>query len=276
VAAPTSPVPPFHIVQHNINSYIAMSSFYSGTHNFLARVAPVTSHLNINLLRALSDSHFDPQIIDLLHFGFPLDLEKSNFIPSSKIKNHSSSLQFSTAVLALMTAPKDGCKRPVIVDLSFPSIHEQSVNSSVSNSHYVGTPFNLKLPTIDTVSQVLTLVGNNVKILDLAQAFRQLSLDPFDVKYLGLYWKDQFYVDTAVPFGYCHGTLCIQRVTDLIRHILFKHYGVLVLNYIDDIIGIAPNSVADVHFKIILNLLNFWVLFYQILKQFLLQKSLHV
>jgi hypothetical protein len=48
----------------------------------------------------------------------------------------------------------------------------------------------------------------------------------------------------------------MQRVTDLIRHILFKHHGVLVLNYIDDIIGIAPDSVADVHFKITLNLLN--------------------
>jgi hypothetical protein len=129
---------------------------------------------------------------------------------------------------------------------------------SVSNSHYVGTPFNLKLPTIDTVSQVLTLVGNNVKIfkVDLARAFRQLNLDPFDVKYMGLYWKDQLYVDTAVPFGYRHGTLCVQRVTDLIQHILFKHNGVLVLNYIDDIIDIAPDSVADVHFKITINLLN--------------------
>jgi hypothetical protein len=159
-----------------------------------------------------------------LHFGFPLDLEKSNFIPSSKIKNHSSSLQFPTEVnnylseeikvgtilgpfrdlpfpdlhcSPLMTAPKECCKRRVIVDLSFPSIHEQSVNMSVSNSHYVGTPFNLKLPTIDAVSQVLTLV-------DLAQVFRQLNLETFDVKYLGLYWKDQFYVDTAVPFGYRH------------------------------------------------------------------------
>jgi hypothetical protein len=45
------------------------------------------------------------------------------------------------------------------------------------------------------------------------------------------------------------------RVTDAIRYILYKQ-GVFVLNYIDNIIGIAPNDVADVHFKITLNLLN--------------------
>jgi hypothetical protein len=157
-----------------------------------------------------------------------------------------------------MTAPKDGCKRRVIVDLSLPSVHQHAVNMSVSNSNYLGTPFSLKLPTIDTLSQALTIVGNNVKIfkVDLARAFRQLNLDLFDVKYMGFYWRGQFYVNTAVPFGYRHSTLCMQRVTDLIRHIIFTHYGVLLFNYIDYIIGIAPDDVADSHFKITLNLLN--------------------
>jgi hypothetical protein len=127
-----------------------------------------------------------------------------------------------------MTAPKDGCKRRVIIDLSFPSVHQHAVNMSVSNSYKLRTSFTLKLPTIDTISQALTIEGNNVKIfkVDLAQAFRQLNLDPFDVKYMGLYWRGQFYVDTAVPFGYGHGTLCMQRVPNLISHILFTYYGV--------------------------------------------------
>jgi hypothetical protein len=47
----------------------------------------------------------------------------------------------------------------------------------------------------------------------------------------------------------------MQRVTNLIRHILLKQ-GVFVLNYIDNIIGITPDDVANVHFKITLNLLN--------------------
>jgi hypothetical protein len=156
-----------------------------------------------------------------------------------------------------MTAPKDGNKRRIIVDLSFTSGQTYAVNTTVSKTHYVGTPFSLKLPTVDSICQVLNVLGKNVKIfkIDLARAFRQLHVDPFDIKYLGLYWRGAYYVDTAMPFGYRHGTQACVRVTDAIRYILSR-MGVFVLNYIDDIIGIAPDNVADVHFKITLNLFN--------------------
>jgi hypothetical protein len=73
----------------------------------------------------------------------------------------------------LMTAPKDSTGRRIIIDLSFPSPQNQAVNISVSKSTYVGTPFKLKLPTIDNICQVLNNVGKNVKILKigLARAF---------------------------------------------------------------------------------------------------------
>jgi hypothetical protein len=54
-----------------------------------------------------------------------------------------------------MTAPKDGNKRRIIVDLSFPSPQNQAVNISVSNNSYVGTQFSLKLPTTETICQAL-------------------------------------------------------------------------------------------------------------------------
>jgi hypothetical protein len=79
-------------------------------------------------------------------------------------------------------------------------------------------------------------------------------VDPFDVKYLGLSWL-AYYVDTSVPFGCRHGTLACVRVTDLIRYI-FSCMGILVLKYIDDIIGIAPNDLADSHFQLTLSTLN--------------------
>jgi hypothetical protein len=62
-----------------------------------------------------------------------------------------------------MTAPKDGSKRRVIVDLSFPSPSGHAVNLSVNKNSYVGTPFSLKLPTVDIICQVLNIVGSNVK-----------------------------------------------------------------------------------------------------------------
>jgi hypothetical protein len=91
--------------------------------------------------------------------------------------------------------------------------------------------------------------------VDLARAFRQLHVDPFDVKYLGLSWQGAYYVDTSVPFGCRFGTLACVRVTDLIRYIL-SCMGILVLNYIDDIIGIAPNDLADSQFQLTLSTLN--------------------
>jgi hypothetical protein len=77
-------------------------------------------------------------------------------------------------------------------------------------------------------------------------------VDPFDVKDLGLSWRGAYYVDTSVPFGCRHGTLACVRVTDLIRYIL-SCMGILVLNYINNIIGIAPNDLTDTHFQLTLS-----------------------
>jgi hypothetical protein len=156
-----------------------------------------------------------------------------------------------------MTAPKDGSDRRVIVDLSFSSAQRQAVNASVSKSIYAGMPFSLKLSTVDIICQALNIVGQKVKIfkVELARAFRQLHVDPFDVKYLGLCWWGAYYVDTSVPFGNRQGTLACVCVTDLLRYILSSK-GILDLNYIDDIIGIAPDDVANLHFSKTLQVLN--------------------
>jgi hypothetical protein len=112
---------------------------------------------------------------------FPL-IWKNNFKPTSFTKNHSSSTQFPDKVdiyfaeeiqfgsilgpftdplfldlhcSPILTGPKDGSKRQDIIDLLFPTVHNQSVNMSVSKFQYVGTPFSFKLPTVDTKCQVL-------------------------------------------------------------------------------------------------------------------------
>jgi hypothetical protein len=65
-------------------------------------------------------------------------------------------------------------------------------------------------------------------------------VDPFDIKYLGLSWQEQFYVDVLVSFGYRNGTLACVWITDAIRYI-FATKGIFALNNIDDLIGIAPD-----------------------------------
>jgi hypothetical protein len=87
-----------------------------------------------------------PKILDVIQYGFPLELDKSSFLPNLAFTNHGSALQFPVevdfyfreethfgAILGLfldppfpdlhcsplMTAPKDGNKRRIILDLSF-------------------------------------------------------------------------------------------------------------------------------------------------------------
>jgi hypothetical protein len=45
------------------------------------------------------------------------------------------------------------------------------------------------------------------------------------------------------------------QVTNAIRYILATK-GIFVLNYIENLIGIAPDAVADSHFQLTINLLN--------------------
>jgi hypothetical protein len=91
--------------------------------------------------------------------------------------------------------------------------------------------------------------------VDLARAFRQIPLDPLDAAYVGIHWQGVDYIDTAVPFGWRHGSAACQRITDAIRYIL-KKYGVTIVNYIDNLIGISPVHDADRAFKLTLNMLQ--------------------
>jgi hypothetical protein len=170
----------------------------------------LASHINIKLFGELLQGFHDTQILDLIQYGFPLDLDKSSFLPNLAVTNHGSANQFPAAVDSylseeiqfgailgpfldppfqdlhyspLMTAPKDGNKRCIIVDLSFTSGQTYAVNTTVSKTHYVGTPFSLKLPTVDSICQVLNVLGKDVKIfkIDLARAFRQLHVDPLNI-----------------------------------------------------------------------------------------------
>jgi hypothetical protein len=132
------------VIQSNINSYLSVQNFYTSFPNYISKVAPVP----IKLLGELSQGFHDLQILDLIQYGFPLDLDKSSFIPNLAVTNHGSALQFPAEVDTyfreethfgamlgpfldhpfpdlhcnpLMTAPKYGNKHRIIVDLSFPS-----------------------------------------------------------------------------------------------------------------------------------------------------------
>jgi hypothetical protein len=190
-----------------------------------------------------------------------------DFTPSANTKNHSSadkypadiqkyidkevtagalrstdfkSFQFRH-VSPLMSRPKEGSSRRVILDLSWPKGQGLSVNSCVLTDSYLDSKFILKLPTVDTITKIINSFNTKVLLfkIDLARAFRQIPLDPLDAAYLGIHWAGKDYIDCFLPFGWRHGSAACQRITDIVRFIL-KKQNVTVVNYIDDLIGIAP------------------------------------
>jgi hypothetical protein len=55
----------------------------------------------------------------------------------------------------VMTRPKEGTKHRVIVDLSYPYEYGRSVNSVTRADMYLETAYIMKLPTVDTICDLI-------------------------------------------------------------------------------------------------------------------------
>jgi hypothetical protein len=104
--------------------YISIQSFYSGLPNFISKVAPVASHLYFQLLGELSQGFHDTQILDLIQYGLPLDLDKSSILPNSAIINHGLALKFPAAVNTYFRSETQfGAMLGPFLDPPFPDLH---------------------------------------------------------------------------------------------------------------------------------------------------------
>lgn len=255
----------------------------SNTPNCLFPQMNIPTNLNIPLWENLLHKYRDHQLVYYLKYGFPLDLNKSlEFHPTTRIDNHKTAQAHPRSVIKyldtetklgailgpfknppiqdlhcspMLTRPKQGTdNRRVIVDLSWP--HGNSINDSINDSTYMGTLFKLKFPSVDNITErIVKLKGNCLLYkIDLQRAFRHLKLDPRDINSTGLQFENQYYVDTAIPFGYRHGSACMQRLTDSLRWIMHKK-GFFVMNYIDDLIGCDEPSLAIQGFEYLKSLI---------------------
>ena len=90
-------------------------------------------------------------------------------------------------IIYMMTRDKGNAPhRRVIIDLSFPQ--RCFVNSGVLKDIYLKTPFILKLPTIDYITQQAKALGRGCKLykVSISRAFRLIKLDPLEYNLLGL------------------------------------------------------------------------------------------
>ena len=197
-------------------------------------------------------------MVNLIQFGFPLGIGDRQQLNRQYVTNHSSATNFSKEVQEfinteiqhgallgpfpapphdqfhcspMMTRPKDGNKRRVIVDLSY---GEATVNGVTIRNSYEDTEFNLQLPSLDHVLyQVFRLNHPKLVKADISRAFRNVPIDPRDAIKCDITFQNQFYVDKFLVFGSVNGTMKSQNISDAIRHML-RQDGMVVWNYIDD------------------------------------------
>lgn len=147
----------------------------------------------------------------------------------------------------LQTVPKDGSKRRVVLDLSFPP--GTSINDGIPKDSFLDEPFRLTLPrSADFVDLIMDKgPGCFLYKKDLKRAYRQIPIDPKDYIFLGYHWHDLLYFDLVLPFGLRSATQACQRTTNAIAYVFRSAYHHECVNYIDDFGGVEATYDDALH-----------------------------
>ena len=251
----------------NIDACLQIVSIIKDTKqpNYKCARFHIKSGLNIKACEYHLDGYPDKWILQYLRFRLHLSLTENVQLDSEHVTNQYSALAYPEAVTEylfnkvrlgailgpfdkigskdihcspLLTRPKDSDKRRFILGLSYP--RGMSLNDIVNISLVDDNAFALKLTSIDNIIQDIR--NNEDPMLfkvDVARAFRNLRLDLVNCIKLGIKWKDQYFIDKAITFGWVHGTAAFQLCSDIIAFIM-KISGVTLHCHIDDYITIFP------------------------------------
>ena len=79
--------------------------------------------------------------------------------------------------------------------------------------------------------------------VDIQKAYRIVPIHPADRRFLGIRWRDKYFVDLALPFGLRSAPGIFNTVADLLEWILQNQYGVKdLLHYLDDYFTLGPTG----------------------------------
>jgi len=79
--------------------------------------------------------------------------------------------------------------------------------------------------------------------IDLKDAFRLIPVHPADWNLLAIYWKQQFFVDTCLPFGLRSAPCLFNRFTNTIHWTLENNYNIPhILHFLDDFLTARPTD----------------------------------
>ena len=143
---------------------------------------------------------------------------------------------------------KDSTEKRIILDLSFPD--SLAVNEGIDKSQYLGVKIDWRLPTVDTLAQLMIDkgVGSLLFKRDLKRYYRHIFVDPSDAVKLGYYIDDLVYIDSMLPMGMTSSCYIAQRVSSIIPYIM-KQRGYSTVNYINDFGGVNTPDKASFAFE---------------------------
>ena len=110
-----------------------------------------------------------------------------------------------------------------------------SINHGIPVNEYLGSPIDLRLPTIDIMSDRVRDLwpGCLMNKLDLSREYRELHLDPLDWPLMSIKHEEKIYLDVCPPFGLRTSAMMMERTT-MVASYFHGLYGFLSRPYIDD------------------------------------------
>ena len=138
----------------------------------------------------------------------------------------------------LIPKPHQPGKWRLIVDLSHPTEH--SVNDAVYPKWC-----SLEYASLHQAASIILSLGRGVQLakLDVASAYRIVPVHPDDRPLLGMKWKGELYIDTALPFGLRSAPKIFTAIADGLQYILQEQGSCELLHYLDDFLFMgAPGS----------------------------------
>ena len=128
----------------------------------------------------------------------------------------------------------------LIVDLSHPK--GSSVNDGISPALC-----SLHYSSVDEAVRRALALGEHTQLakFDLESAYRVVPVHPTDRLLLGMRWKEELYVDTALPFGLRSAPKIFNAVADGLQWILGRNGVDNCLHYLDDFLIFGSGGSND-------------------------------
>ena len=119
------------------------------------------------------------------------------------------------------------------------------------NDYIEPLDYSLQYATIDNAIAICYKLGKGALMakVDLKNAFRLCPVRPEDWHLLGIYWRNNFYIDKCLPFGLRSAPFLFNMVADALHWILQHYFGRTsnLFHYLDDFFFAGPANTQECH-----------------------------